>query len=136
MLGAIEQKIKDIQYVNCQKNNTGSDTYATCPSNGGVSNIYLPAPEELYRETIYLNGENLKIGDIKDEILYQVEFREIKSSTDSIDVKNIQKINIGVPHNYILQYKKNLYSLEEAKIFLNKKIAVNEKFLVTSIDQK
>ncbi len=136
MLGAIEQKIKDIKYTNCQKNNTGSNSYGICPWNGDVSNIYLPTPDELYRENIYFNGKDIQIEDIKNEIIYQVEFRENKSSTGSAGIKNAQKKHISIPHGYTLQYKKNSYSLDEAKAILEKKPSSQEEFLVTSIDQK
>ncbi len=136
MLGAIKQKIKDIKHDNCQKNNSENDIYDSCPWNEDISNIYLPTPEELYRETIYLNGDTVKIEDIKDEIVYQVEFQEKKASTGSISEKNIQKKQISVPHSYTLKYKKSSYTLEEAKANLEKKALSKEEFLVTSTTQK
>ncbi len=47
MLGAIDQKIKDMKRTNCQNANQGYDSYTLCPWNGEVSNIYLPTAEEL-----------------------------------------------------------------------------------------
>ncbi len=72
MLGAIEQKIKDMKRSKCQKENSGNDSYKICPWNGDISNMYLPTQEELYAETIYLNRGSVKIGNLKDEIEYGI----------------------------------------------------------------
>ena len=70
MIGAIDQKIRELKTRNCQKLNTGSDSYKKCPWGGKVSNRYLPTMEELLKENIYLNGLSVKIDSLKDEFDY------------------------------------------------------------------
>lgn len=67
MLGAIEQKIKDLKRQKCQKIQ-GKNCY-----DSNLSNIYLPTAEELNAEIIYLNGSSVKISSLKDEFEYVVQ---------------------------------------------------------------
>lgn len=49
MLGAIDTKIQELKRQKCQR----AEDYSNCYNN--ISNVYLPTPEELYDEMIYLN---------------------------------------------------------------------------------
>jgi hypothetical protein len=71
MLTAIEQKIKDLKQQKCQKENR--DSYSACPWSGDISNLYLPTPEEIYKETIYLNWKSVKISEVMDEIDFIID---------------------------------------------------------------
>lgn len=73
MLGAIEQKIKDMKRSKCEQKNYSNtrNNINDCYSND-LSNTYLPTQEELYVETIYLNRGSVKIGTLKDEIEYTI----------------------------------------------------------------
>lgn len=73
MLSAIEQKIKDMKRNKCTRISAGTNTSITCPWNGDISNMYLPTPEELFAETIFLNGNSVKISSLKDEIEYTLQ---------------------------------------------------------------
>jgi hypothetical protein len=81
MLGAIEQKIKDMKRNKCYSDMDRSITNSTndCYSND-LSNKYLPTQEELYAETVYLNRVSVKIESLKDEIEYKVETESKKTN--------------------------------------------------------
>jgi hypothetical protein len=59
-----------------------------CPWNGAIPDIYLPTPDELYAESIFLNGNSIKIGTLKDEIEYSV------SSIDDVVTRPRDDANI------------------------------------------
>jgi hypothetical protein len=82
MLGAIEQKIKDMKQRKCYSDMDRKTTNGStdCYSND-LSNKYLPTQEELYAETIYLNRGSVKIGTLKDEIEYTLETESKKTNT-------------------------------------------------------
>jgi hypothetical protein len=208
MLGAIENKIKEIKRNKCQRENTWNNSNDICPWNGEISNLYLPTPDELYKETVYLNQSAVKIWDLKDEFEYTVIFKESDSprvsqdpqepmtldsilslipkesrnhrlvtikliqingassidekesifweillsieNDDLISLSNKQEIKNKlstfvlahqweskktwpVSDSYTLQYKKNLFTLEEAKREIEKKtISTNTTFLYST----
>lgn len=94
LLGAVDRKIIELKRSKCQKENTGNDSYSSCPWSGEISNRYLPTLEELLGEVIYLNGDSVKLESMKDEFDYTVIFAEqaalgpqatpVPLSTDSI----------------------------------------------------
>ncbi len=73
MLTAIESKIKELKQTKCRNQNPGSNGYTTCYSEN-ISNRYLPTPEELYKEAIYVNRSMVKIEDLKDEFDYTISW--------------------------------------------------------------
>lgn len=75
LLGAIEQKIKEMKRNTCYKTIDRSTTNSIneCYSND-LLNMYLPTPEELYAETIYLNRGSVRIESLKNEIEYVVTY--------------------------------------------------------------
>ncbi len=135
MLWAIEQKVKDLKRQNCQKVNQLSDSYTLCPYNGDISNQYLPTQDELFAETIYLNRGSVKISSLKDEFEYTInttiENQKITSNSGEIITQNTSVIS-----GYTLRYKKDSYTLEEAKAELEKKTTPTEEFLLTSNDSR
>ncbi|GAB0174966.1 MAG: hypothetical protein HHAS10_08450 [Candidatus Altimarinota bacterium] len=75
MLGAIEQKIKDMKRSKCQKEIQSQNYNAInskCPWTGEISNRYLPTLEELLGENIYYNGRSVSIKNIKDQFEYSI----------------------------------------------------------------
>lgn len=98
MLGAIDQKIKDMKRNKCSsiidRNTTNSIN--DCYSND-LSNKYLPTQEELYAEMVYLNRGSVKIGTLKDEIEYKVEY--IENNREILNL--LDQENISVNENSI-----------------------------------
>ncbi len=90
MIGAIEQKIKELKRRKCEEKNRGN--YSTrmntndCYSNT-LSNIYLPTQEELYAETIYLNRGSVKIESLKNEFDYTITFSE--KNTENLNLRTV-----------------------------------------------
>ncbi len=70
MLAVIKQKITDLKRIKCQRENNNS--YTICSWSSEISNTYLPTPEELYAESIYLNGSQVRIESVKDEFSYEI----------------------------------------------------------------
>lgn len=85
MLGAIDQKIKDMKRTNCQNANQGYDSYTLCPWNGEVSNIYLPTAEELIQQMIYVNRQSVKIESVKDEFIYSIIGASLRPSSTIVE---------------------------------------------------
>lgn len=105
MLGAIEQKIKDMKRNNCQKSQ-GTNCY-----NANLSNIYLPTVEELNAETIYLNGSSVKISNLKDEFEYSINNPaprfQPSISYKKEDISLLTKESQASMNQLILSYRKN-----------------------------
>ena len=129
MLGAIEQKIKDLKRTKCQKQNSGNDSYTLCPWSGEISNIYLPTPDELYAETIYLNRESVKIENLKDQFEYIIK-KSVENPKTTDNSGEIMYQDIFLKDTYTLRYKKDSYMLEEAKAELEKKETATGEYLV------
>ena len=131
MLGAIENKIKEMKRNKCQTDNPG-DNYTLCPWNGDISNRYLPTETELYAQVIYLNRGSVKIESLQDEIEYSIEKKlEIQNTTNGSG--ELISRYVSVPSTYILRYKKNSYTFEESKTELDKKLQMSSNtFLLTA----
>jgi hypothetical protein len=131
MLGAIASKIKDLKISKCQRANSNGDSYTLCPWNGDISNEYLPTLDELLTEDIYLDRTSVKIASIKDEFEYNIQKHiEPKNTIDSSGA--ILTNYIRVSSGYTLRYKKDSYTLEEAKTKLEEKTQNSGSFVITS----
>ncbi len=105
MLGALQEKIRDIQESKCHD----VHNYDTemCPWSGPISGVYLPTPEELFRESIFLNGKIIRIDALKDEIIYEVH--------DPAENAPSETLTYSSGATYTLKYKKENYTYEEAE---------------------
>lgn len=119
MIGAIESKIREMKRDTCQEW-SDIDCYSS-----DLSNTYLPSPDELYAETIYLNRESVQIESLKDEIEYSVK-KSIKVQDFTDGSGAVSSRYVAVPTSYTLKYKKDSYTLEEAKIELEKNTQKSE----------
>lgn len=66
MLGAIDEKIREISMKKCRE----LKDFNECDSDN--VNNYLPSTQELYDEEIYFNGKSITIKDLKDEFNYEI----------------------------------------------------------------
>jgi hypothetical protein len=132
MLGAIGSKVKDLKRSKCQTANSNGDSYTLCPWNGDISNEYLPTLDELLTEEIYLDRTSVKIASIKDEFEYSVQ-KSVQNREIHDGSGGVTKISSVVPTSYVLKYKKDTYTIAEAKAKLEEKAQVSTgSFVMTS----
>ncbi len=108
MITAIEQKIKDLKRQKCQKENSGNDSSTLCPWSWEISNRYLPTPEELYQETIYLNRGSVKIESLKDEFEYVITWG--KPALDIQAMNALLSYSIKIDRKFVNKYYKDSLS--------------------------
>ncbi len=117
MLGAIETKIQEMKRQNCNSKNT-VNTYLACPYEK-ISNIYLPTPEELTLETIYLNGLSVKIATLTGEIDYQISWNLTQATKITNQFPNPVDINIFLdtilPYPTLNNYRASFLNIEKIR---------------------
>lgn len=81
LLGAIDKKIKDLQQRNCMKNSqSNSDNcYDT-----DIDAKYLPSPDELLSESIFLNGSSVVLSSLKNEFEYALQMGTPTIQTETV----------------------------------------------------
>ena len=86
MLRAITSEIESLRLRNCQNSSNNMFLEAriliSCQTmnnsvNNNILNIFLPSREELLKESIYLNGQQVPLANIQDQFTYELPKSDI-----------------------------------------------------------